>query len=76
MCANRIGTAAAAGASPVPMMRFNVQRTVGPNTRPITTNLTDTYNARVSVRDIEGKVTTYASVIDMLTNDPTYVPAQ
>jgi len=33
---------------------------------------------RVSVRAIEdgGKVTAYASVIDMLTNDPTYVPAQ
>jgi uncharacterized repeat protein (TIGR01451 family) len=40
--------------------------------------LADTYNARVSVRAIEGegRVTAYASVIDMLTNDPTYVPAQ
>ncbi len=40
--------------------------------------LTDTYNARVTVRVIEGegRVTAYASVIDMLTNDPTYVPAQ
>ena len=40
--------------------------------------LADTYNARVSVRVIEGegRVTGYASVIDMLTNDPTYVPAQ
>ena len=40
--------------------------------------LQDTYNARVSVRAIEGsgRVTAYASVIDMLTNDPTYVPAQ
>jgi hypothetical protein len=40
--------------------------------------LQDTYNARVSVRVIEGtgRVTAYASVIDMLTNDPTYVPAQ
>jgi uncharacterized repeat protein (TIGR01451 family) len=40
--------------------------------------LTDTYNARVSVRAIDGagRVTAYASVIDMLTNDPTYVPAQ
>jgi hypothetical protein len=40
--------------------------------------LSDTYNARVSVRVIEGegKVTAYASVIDMLTNDPTYAPAQ
>ncbi len=40
--------------------------------------LSDTYNARVTVRVIEGdgRVTAYASVIDMLTNDPTYVPAQ
>jgi uncharacterized repeat protein (TIGR01451 family) len=40
--------------------------------------LADTYNARVSVRAISGagRVTAYASVIDMLTNDPTYVPAQ
>jgi hypothetical protein len=40
--------------------------------------LADTYNARVSIRAIEGegRVTAYASVIDMLTNDPTYVPAQ
>jgi hypothetical protein len=40
--------------------------------------LADTYNARVSVRAIEGngRVTAYASVIDMLTNDPTYIPAQ
>jgi uncharacterized repeat protein (TIGR01451 family) len=40
--------------------------------------LDDTYNARVSVRAISGtgRVTAYASVIDMLTNDPTYVPAQ
>ena len=40
--------------------------------------LTDTYNARVTVRAIEGpgRVTAYASVIDMITNDPTLVPAQ
>jgi uncharacterized repeat protein (TIGR01451 family) len=40
--------------------------------------LAETYNARVTVRVIEGtgRVTAYASVIDMLTNDPTYVPAQ
>jgi uncharacterized repeat protein (TIGR01451 family) len=40
--------------------------------------LADTHNARVTVRviDGEGRVTAYASVIDMLTNDPTYVPAQ
>jgi len=28
------------------------------------------------IKKTPGKVTTYASVIDMLTNDPTYVPAQ
>jgi uncharacterized repeat protein (TIGR01451 family) len=40
--------------------------------------LTDTFNARVTVRAIEGpgRVTAYASVIDMITNDPTLVPAQ
>ena len=40
--------------------------------------LDDTHNARVTVRVVEGegRVTAYASVIDMLTNDPTYVPAQ
>ena len=40
--------------------------------------LDDTHNARVTVRVIagEGRVTAYASVIDMQTNDPTYVPAQ
>ncbi|HEX8254238.1 MAG TPA: hypothetical protein VF846_13930 [Thermoanaerobaculia bacterium] len=40
--------------------------------------LTDTFNTRVTVRVIEGtgRVTAYASVIDQLTNDPTYVPAQ
>jgi len=38
----------------------------------------DTYNARVSVRAIsgEGRATAYASVIDLATNDPTYVQAQ
>jgi hypothetical protein len=36
------------------------------------------YNARITVRVIEeaGRVTTYGSVIDELTQDPTYVPAQ
>jgi uncharacterized repeat protein (TIGR01451 family) len=36
------------------------------------------YNARVSVRAIEGegRATAYASVIDLKTNDPTLVPAQ
>jgi len=40
--------------------------------------LTNVYNARVSVRvvDGDGKVTAYGSVIDMITQDPTYVPAQ
>jgi len=40
--------------------------------------LTNSYNARVSVKVIsgQGKVTAYASVIDMVTNDPTFVPAQ
>ncbi|HET9424068.1 MAG TPA: hypothetical protein VFO55_01755 [Gemmatimonadaceae bacterium] len=40
--------------------------------------LDDTYNARVTVRAINGagRVTAYASVIDMETNDPTYIPAQ
>jgi uncharacterized repeat protein (TIGR01451 family) len=40
--------------------------------------LDDTHNARVTVNVIggEGRVTAYASVIDMETNDPTYVPAQ
>jgi len=36
------------------------------------------YNARISVRvtDGDGRVTAYGSVIDMTTQDPTYVPAQ
>ena len=40
--------------------------------------LGDTHNARVTVRVLEGegRVTAYASVIDMKTNDPTYIPAQ
>jgi hypothetical protein len=40
--------------------------------------LTNSYNARVTVKVIsgQGRVTAYASVIDMLTNDPTFVPAQ
>ena len=40
--------------------------------------LDGTFNARVTVRAIEGtgRVTAYASVIDAQTNDPTYVPAQ
>ncbi|HEU4886888.1 MAG TPA: IPT/TIG domain-containing protein [Thermoanaerobaculia bacterium] len=40
--------------------------------------LPDTYNARVAVRAIEGagRVTAYASVIDQVTQDPTYLAAQ
>ena len=40
--------------------------------------LDETYNARVTVRAVSGtgKVAAYASVIDLVTNDPTYVPAQ
>jgi hypothetical protein len=40
--------------------------------------LTNTYNARlvVKVTNGEGRVTAYGSVIDMQTQDPTYVPAQ
>jgi uncharacterized repeat protein (TIGR01451 family) len=40
--------------------------------------LSDTFNARITVRVLDGagRVTAYGSMIDMLTNDPTYVPAQ
>ena len=40
--------------------------------------LANTYNARISVRvvDGDGKITAYGSVVDMETQDPTYVPAQ
>jgi uncharacterized repeat protein (TIGR01451 family) len=40
--------------------------------------LGNTYNARISVRviDGQGKVTAYGSVIDQKTQDPTFVPAQ
>ena len=36
------------------------------------------YNGRISVRviDGEGRVTAYGSIIDMRTDDPTFVPAQ
>ena len=36
------------------------------------------YNARISVRAVsgDGRVTAYGSVVDMLTQDPTYVKAQ
>ncbi|MEK6371862.1 MAG: hypothetical protein AABO58_04125 [Acidobacteriota bacterium] len=38
----------------------------------------DVYNARVTLRVIEGqgRITGYASVVDMLSGDPTFVPAQ
>jgi len=40
--------------------------------------LGNVYNARISVKVVggEGKITAYGSVIDTLTEDPTYVPAQ
>lgn len=40
--------------------------------------LSDTHNARVTVKVIDGpgSVTAYASVIDLQTQDPTFVPAQ
>jgi len=40
--------------------------------------LGNVYNARISIRVIEGdgRVTAYGSIIDELTQDPTYVPAQ
>ncbi|HEY0158457.1 MAG TPA: hypothetical protein VGF28_14335, partial [Thermoanaerobaculia bacterium] len=40
--------------------------------------MADTFNTRITVRVLSGtgRVTAYASVIDQLTNDPTYVPAQ
>ena len=39
---------------------------------------TDAHNARVSVRVVagQGRVTAYASVVDNVTADPTFVPAQ
>jgi uncharacterized repeat protein (TIGR01451 family) len=41
-------------------------------------NLGNVYNARLAVRVVSGtgRVTAYGSVIDMLTQDPTYVPGQ
>ena len=40
--------------------------------------MTDTFNSRITVRVLDGagRVTAYGSMIDMQTNDPTYVPAQ
>ena len=41
-------------------------------------NAGNTYNARIIVRVTSGsgRVTAYGSVVDNLTSDPTYVPAQ
>ncbi|MFZ2493693.1 MAG: hypothetical protein WA208_19610, partial [Thermoanaerobaculia bacterium] len=43
-----------------------------------TVGMTNTHNARVTVRAVagSGRVTAYASVVDLLTQDPTYIPAQ
>jgi uncharacterized repeat protein (TIGR01451 family) len=40
--------------------------------------LTNIYNARITLRvvDGDGKITAYGSVIDQITQDPTFVPAQ
>ena len=40
--------------------------------------LAETYNARISVRAVggDGRVTAYGSVIDLVTESPTYIPAQ
>ena len=60
-----------------------VQITLGPNEfqqfNPIRAlEVGNVYNARITVRVIggEGRVTAYGSVIDEITQDPTYVPAQ
>ena len=55
--------------APNDFQQFNVFRALG---------LDNIYNARVSIRvtDGGGRVTAYGSVVDMLTSDPTYVPAQ
>jgi len=49
--------------------QFNVIRDIG---------LDNVYNARIQVRVLSGggKVAAYGSVVDMLTQDATYVPAQ
>ena len=49
--------------------QFNVIRDLG---------VGNVYNARITVRviDGQGRVTAYGSVIDEVTQDPTYVPAQ
>jgi hypothetical protein len=41
-------------------------------------SLDNVYNARISVRVVngDGKITAYGSVVDMKTQDPTFVPAQ
>ena len=55
--------------APNDFQQFNVFKSLG---------LENTYNARISVRvtNGDGRVTAYGSVVDMQTNDPTYVPAQ
>jgi len=49
--------------------QFNVLHEIG---------MDDVYNARIEVRVLsgDGKIAAYGSVVDMLTQDPTYVPAQ
>lgn len=61
---------------PEVQLAANEFRQIGSLLRSV--GLGDTYNARVTVRAIEGtgRVAAYASVIDAQTNDPTYVPAQ
>ena len=40
--------------------------------------LSNVYNARISLRvvDGDGKISAYGSVIDQITQDPTFIPAQ
>ncbi|MFL6246259.1 MAG: IPT/TIG domain-containing protein [Thermoanaerobaculia bacterium] len=54
----------------------NEFRQIGSLLRAI--GLPNTYNARIAIRAIggAGRVTAYASVIDQITQDPTYLPAQ
>jgi uncharacterized repeat protein (TIGR01451 family) len=55
--------------APNEFRQFNVLREIG---------MDDTYNARIQVRVLsgEGKIAAYGSVVDMQTQDPTFVPAQ
>ena len=54
--------------APNDFQQFNVFRALG---------MENVYNARISIRvtDGDGRITAYGSVVDMLTSDPTYVPA-